>query len=72
MTIEYNERNKYARQVLDGLIGSGIIRLQKNNVESREITAFKTALKESKNMAIDIEKNGISGYKTLDDLLNEE
>ena len=73
MIIEYNERNKYTRQVLEGLIGSGIIRRQDNKVvENQKITAFKTALQESKNMAIDISLNGIAGYKTLDDLLNEE
>jgi len=73
MVIEYNEQNKYTRQVLEGLIGSGIIRRQNNEaVENRRIAAFKTALQESKNMAIDIALNGTSSYKTLDDLLNEE
>jgi len=73
MTIEYNEQNKYTRQVLEGLIGSGIIRRQDNRAKKdRKIASFKTALQESKNMAIDIALNGTAGYKTLDDLLNEE
>ena len=70
MTIEYNEKDKYARQVLMGLIGSGIIR-QKNEVKNLKISSFKTALLETRMMAADIRKNGINGYKTLDDLLNE-
>jgi len=72
MTIEYNERNKYTRQVLEGLIGSGIIRRQDIGMEKQKITAFKTALQESKKLAIDIAQNGTAGYKTLDDLLNED
>ena len=71
MTIEYNEKDKYARQVLTGLIGSGIIR-RKNEVRNREISSFKSALLETKTMSKDIAQNGIEGYKTLDDLLNED
>jgi len=71
MTIEYNEKNKYVKQVLTGLIGSGIIR-RKNEVKNRKISSFKTALLETKMIANDITKNGIEGYKTLEDLLNEE
>ncbi|MDR0792412.1 MAG: hypothetical protein LBE82_03825 [Chitinophagaceae bacterium] len=69
MTIEYNEKDKYAKKVLTGLIGSGIIR-RKNEVENKKISSFKTALSETKTMAKDIAQNGIKGYKTLDDLLN--
>ena len=72
MTIEYNEQNKYTRQVLEGLIGSGIIRRHDNVERNRKITTFKAALRESKKMAIDISQNGTAGYKTLDDLLNED
>jgi len=41
-------------------------------MENRKITAFKTALQESKDMALDIVQSGTAGYKTLDDLLNED
>jgi len=71
MTIEYNEKDKYAKQVLTGLIGSGIIR-RKNEVKNRKISSFKAALLETKIMSKDIVQNGIEGYKTLDDLLNED
>lgn len=69
MTIKYDEKNKYAKQVLTGLIGSGIIR-RKSEVKNRKISLFKAALSEAKMMSEDIEMNGIEGYKTLDDLLN--
>ena len=71
MTIEYNEKNKYARQVLSGLIGSGII-WRKNEIRNRKISSFKTALSETNRISKNIAQNGIEGYKTLDDLLNEE
>ena len=68
MTIEYNEKNKHIMQVLPGLMGTGIVH-RKNGMK---ISGFKTALQETKTMSADIAKNGIAGYKTLDDLLNEE
>ena len=71
MTIEYNEKDKYARQVLTGLTGSGIIR-RKNEVKDQRISSFKAALQETKIMSACIALNGIEGYKTLDDLLNED
>ena len=70
MTIEYNEKNRYAKQVLTGLIGSGIIR--RKSRRNPKISAFKVALQETKTMSADIVQNGIKGYRTLDDLLNEE
>ena len=36
------------------------------------ISKFKVALQETKTIAADIAQNGASGYKTLDDLLNED
>ena len=69
MTIEYNEKDKFARQVLSGLLGSGIIR-RKNEVKNSKISSFKTALKETQIMIADIKKNGTNSYRTLDDLLN--
>jgi len=71
MTIEYNEKDRYARQVLTGLIGSGLIR-RKERMKSPRVAAFKTALQETKMMSADIMQNGINNYKTLDDLLNED
>jgi hypothetical protein len=71
ITIEYNENNKYVMQVLTGLIGSGFIR-NKSEARTSKIFEFKTALWETKTMSADIAQNGINGYKTLDDLLNED
>ena len=71
MTIEYNEKDKYARQVLTGLIGSGIIRRKKEE-ENQRISSFKAALQETVMMSAYIAQNGIKGYKTLDDLLNDD
>jgi len=71
ITIEYNEKDKYTRQLLSGLIGSGIIR-RKNEAKNQRIYSFKAALQETKRMSAYISQNGVEGYKTLDDLLNEE
>lgn len=68
MTIEYNEKNKYVMQVLTGLLGAGIIHRR----NGAKISEFKTALHEAKTMSAEIAKNGIAGYKTLDDLLKED
>ena len=71
MTIEYNEKNVHVRQVLTGLLGSGIIH-RKNEVNHQGISSFKAALQETMMMSADIAQNGIVGYKTLDDLLRHE
>ena len=71
ITIEYNEENVYVRQVLLGLLGSGIIH-SKNEVDNQGISSLKVALQETMVMSADIAQNGIVGYKTLDDLLNED
>ena len=71
MTIEYNEQNKYVMQVLTGLIGSGFIR-SKNEARKSKISEFRAALQETKIMSADIAQNGMTGYKTLGDLLNED
>jgi hypothetical protein len=68
MTIEYNEKNKHVMRVLTGLIGTGVIHRR----NGANISEFMTALHEAKTMSVDIARNGIVGYKTLDDLLNEE
>ena len=68
LTIEYNEKNKHVMQVLSGLLGAGVFH-RKNETN---ISEFKTALHETKTMSEDITQNGIKGYKTLDDLLNED
>jgi hypothetical protein len=67
MTIERNEKNKHVMQVLTGLSGTGVIHRRNET----DISEFKTALYEAKTMSNDIARNGITGYKTLDDLLNE-
>ena len=71
MTIEYNEKDRYTLQVLTDLINSGIIHCR-NGVKKQGISSFKAALHETMKMSADISQNGIAGYKTLDDLLNED
>ena len=58
MTIEYNEKDIYARQVLAGLIGSGIIRRKKEE-KNKRISSFKAALQEIVMMSANIAQNGI-------------
>ena len=43
MTIEYNEKDKYTKQVLTGLIGSGMFR-RINEVKNQKIASFRSAL----------------------------
>jgi hypothetical protein len=50
--------------------GSNII--HRNEEKKQRISSFKTALQETKIMSAHIAQNGVEGYKTLDDLLNED
>ena len=68
MTIKYSENNRLVMQALTGLKGTEGV----HRINGAKISEFKTALHEAKTMSADISRNGIAGYKTLDDLLNEE
>jgi len=46
--------------------------IEYNKIPNRRISSFKVALLETKIMSRNIAQNGIQGYKTLDDLLNED
>jgi hypothetical protein len=70
MTIKYDNRNKTVKNLLTGLIDSGII--HPADAKEERIAEFKSALREAKEMAKDIAENGTKGYKTLDDLLDED
>ncbi len=74
MTIQYDNRNRTVTKLLNGLLHSGIIWVEQPKMTAKEkhIENFKSALRETEAMAKDIAINGIAGYKTLDDLLNEE
>jgi len=69
--VEYDEKKKSSRQVIEGLIGAGVLVLKDLN-EFSEKLMLKNALKETVIIANDIKEHGISGYKTLDDLLDED
>ena len=67
LSIDYNKNI----QVFTGLANSGSI-CGARETKTSNISEFKTALQETKTMSADIAQNGINGYKTLDDLLNED
>jgi len=72
MKIEYNGRNKAAKQALENLIASGLIRrkdAQKAAAIEQRKAEFREALREAKAMAADIAVNGSAGYQTMDDFL---
>ena len=72
IVIECNKRNASSvRKILDGLTSSGLIRIKKSAKE-KHIEEMKEALRETGAMIADIRKNGVEGYKTLDELLAEE
>ena len=68
MTIQYNERNPSAMQILNGLLLAGIIKLKKSASE-KQIEELKQAIREAKAMGEDIRKNGTKGYQTMDEFL---
>jgi hypothetical protein len=67
MTIKYDNRNKTVTNLLNGLIYSGII--QPVDAKEKRIAEFESALREAREMAKDIAKNGIDGYQTMDEFL---
>ena len=71
--IEFKSRIKDNRILIPNRIRQeSIAGYDRNEVKNRRISSFKTALLETKIMSKDIAQNGIEGYKTLDDLLNED
>jgi hypothetical protein len=67
LTIEYNTRNKTARQVINGLISAGVFRIRED--EEKERAAIKRNIREVKKMIADIKENGSAGYESMDDFL---
>jgi hypothetical protein len=68
MVIEYNERNHSTKQILNGLLSAGIIKIKKSTSEKR-IEELKEAILETEVMVADIRKNGTKGYQTMDEFL---
>lgn len=69
MVIEYDERNKTVKRVLESLISGGLIQRKNTSAKDKRIAEFKQALRESREIAADIAENGIEGYQTMDDFL---
>jgi hypothetical protein len=67
MIIEYDEKNKTIKQVLDAMISSGVIR-KKRTAKEKRIAEFKQALKETKEMVENIAA-GNDNYETMDEFL---
>ncbi|MDR1114807.1 MAG: hypothetical protein LBL33_01380 [Tannerella sp.] len=70
MTIKYDNRNKIIKNLLDSLIYSGAI--HPIDEKDKQIAKFRSALRETQAIANDIATKGTKGYKTLDDLLDED
>jgi hypothetical protein len=70
MTIKYDNRNKIVKNLLDSLIYSGAI--YPIDEKDRQKAKFRSALREAQAIADDITVKGTNGYKTLDNLLDED
>jgi hypothetical protein len=68
MTLEYNASNKTARQILEGLIFSGIFKV-KNDAKEAEKVEIKQNIRETKRMIEDIKQNGSAKYQNMDNFL---
>jgi hypothetical protein len=83
LTLEYDSRNKTARQIMDGLLLSGVfveknidkpanklhIKKHRQTVREKHIADFKEAIRQTEEMVCDIRKNGTKGYQTMDEFL---
>jgi hypothetical protein len=69
IVIEYNKRNASSvKQIIDGLISSGLIKIKKSAKE-KHLEEFRKAVRETEAMAAGIRKNGIDEYQTMDEFL---
>jgi hypothetical protein len=68
--IKYDNRNKIVKNSLNSLIYSGVI--HPIDEKDRQKAKFRSALREAQAIADDITVKGTKGYKTLDDLLDED
>ena len=67
MTITYDARNAFAKNMLSLLLESGIIKEKENKSEK----ALRKAFKEASEIKKEIKKGNRKNLKTLDDFLEE-
>jgi predicted transcriptional regulator len=67
LMIEYDMRNRTARQVIKGLVSSGVFRIRDD--AEKEKKAIRTNIREAKQMIEDIRTNGSANYQNMDQFL---
>jgi hypothetical protein len=67
LTVEYDSRNRTARQVITGLASTGVFRIRDNKETER--MEIRENIREARKMIEDIRKNGSGKYQNMDDFL---
>ena len=68
LTLEYNARNNTVRQVIEGLLSSGLFRVQSEYDKERE--AIRKNMRTANKMIADIRAGGSANYQNIDSFLN--
>ena len=67
ITLNYDTRNSTVRQLLEGLISSGLFQVQSEEEKGRE--AIQENMLTAHKMIADIRSNGSAGYQNMDSFL---
>ncbi|MDR0791716.1 MAG: hypothetical protein LBE82_00290 [Chitinophagaceae bacterium] len=68
LTLEYNARNSTVRQLIEGLLSSGLFKVQCDN-SKKEQAEIRKNMKTAHKMIKDIRENGSANYQNMDDFL---
>ena len=68
LTVEYNARNSTVRQLIEGLLSSGLFRVKLEHEKER--IEIQKNMRIANKMIEDIRTNGSSSYQNMDDFLS--
>jgi hypothetical protein len=68
LTLEYNARNGTVRQLIDGLLSSGLFREKSEYAEERG--AIRKNMRTARTMITDIRARGSAKYQNMDSFLS--
>ena len=68
VTLSYDARNSTVRQLLEGLVSSGLFQVQSEEEKERE--AIRKNMRTANKMIADIRTKGSSSYQNIDSFLH--
>ncbi|MDR1813265.1 MAG: hypothetical protein LBR18_00235 [Tannerella sp.] len=68
LTLEYNARNSTVRQLIEGLLSSGLFRVKSEHEKER--AEIRANMRTASRMIADIQAHGSSKYQNMDSFLS--